>query len=144
MEEKDIFRLLKKLKPVFGESVPWSLTGSVNLKVQELDVTPSDLDITTNLEGLELVRTKLEKYVKKDEFKEDIQAHAIICVIDGFEVDISYNLNEKVNLFHEIKFIKWNRLKIPVLPLEKAKDFYKLKGRKDKVELIERNLKQRT
>ena len=43
-------------------------------------------------------------------------------------------------MFDKTKIISWKNLQIPILPLENAKEFYKMINRKEKVELINKYL----
>lgn len=74
MKEKDIYKILKVvLKAIKGKKFVWRLEGSVNLKIQGVEVLVKDFDITTNDNGISLFRDALRDYVVKDFFSEKIR-----------------------------------------------------------------------
>ena len=55
MNEQNIKEILKiVLDSLQGKEFIWRLEGSANLKIQSIDVSVRDLDITTNEEGIEI------------------------------------------------------------------------------------------
>ncbi|MBD3208794.1 hypothetical protein GF367_00035 [Candidatus Woesearchaeota archaeon] len=141
MEEKHIKKLMEIiLDALQGKEFFWRLEGSTNLKIQGVDVTIKDLDITTNDEGIKIFRNALKKFIVKDYFSDKINGPTIICDIDGFEVEINAYGDRELNMFEHTKKIVWQSLEIPILPLEYAKKFYEAINRKKKVDLIAKHL----
>ncbi|MCD6149663.1 hypothetical protein J7J13_02665 [bacterium] len=141
MNEKDIQEILQIiLDSLQGKEFIWRLEGSANLKIQGVDVSVRDLDITTNDEGIEIFRNALKKYTVKDFFSQKINGRSIVCDINNFEVEINSYGDRQLDMFNKTKKILWNDLQIPILPLEYAKKFYELINRKEKVDLISRYL----
>ena len=141
MEDKDIKIVLEIiLDSLQNKKFIWRLEGSANLRVQGLDTPVRDLDITTNDEGIEIFRNALKEFIVKDFFSQKINGPSIVGNIQEFEVEINSYGDRKLNMFDKTKTILWNGLKIPILPLKYAKEFYKLIGRKEKVKLIEEKL----
>lgn len=141
MEERDIYEILKIiLNSIKKESFTWRLEGSANLKIQGIDTPISDLDISTNDEGIRIFRKALKKYVIKDFLSRKINGLSLICNINGFEVEINSYGDRELDMFDKTKKIKWKGLEIPILPLEDAKRFYELINRERKVKLIEKYL----
>ncbi len=119
----------------------WRLEGSANLLIQGIDVSVKDLDLTTDDEGINIFRSSLKNFQITDVYSEKIKGPSIIYNINGFEVEVNSYGDRKWDLFDKTKFIFWQGLEIPILPLEHAKKFYELIDRTDKVELISRYLK---
>ena len=141
MDEGDIRDILQIiLDSLSVKDFIWRVEGSANLKIQGVDVSIRDLDINTNDVGMEIFRDSLKEFFVKDFFNEKINGRSIICDINGFEVEInSYGDREK-DMFDKNEQFSWGGLLVPILPLENAREFYRLIGRDEKVELISRYL----
>ncbi len=141
MDEQNIKEILQIiLDSLQGKEFIWRLEGSANLKIQGVEVSVQDLDITTNDEGIEIFRNALKKYIVKDFFSQKINGRSIVCDIYNFEIEINSYGDRKLDMFDKTEKIFWNDLKIPILPLEYAKKFYELINRKEKVDLISKYL----
>ena len=141
MDEKSIKEILQIiLDSLQGKEFIWRLEGSANLKIQGVEVTVQDLDITTNNEGIEIFRSALKKYIVKDFFSQKINGRSIVCDINNFEIEINSYGDRELDMFDKTEKILWNDLKIPILPLEYAKKFYELINKKEKVDLISKYL----
>ena len=142
MEENNIKEILSIiLNSLQGKEFTWRLEGSANLKIQGVEVSVQDLDITTNNEGIKIFRDALKKFIVKDFFNQKINGLSLVCDIIGFEVEINLYGDRGLNMFDKTKKILWKGLQIPILPLKYAKRFYELINRKEKVELINKYLK---
>ena len=135
---KDILQII--LDALQGKKFTWRLEGSANLKIQGVVISVKDLDITTNNEGIEIFRNTLKKYIVKDFFSQKINGSSIICDINNFEIEINCYGDRELNMFDKTEKIKWNDLKVPILPIKDAKKFYELINRKEKVDLISKHL----
>ena len=141
MNDKQIHDLLKLiLNKLGGQQFNWHLEGSANLKIQGVDVSVGDLDITTDDEGIEIFRLALKKYIVRDFFSPKVGGLSLVCDIDGFEVEINSYGDRKVDMFDKTKKISWKNLSVSTLPLLYAKKFYQDINRPEKVELIEKYL----
>jgi len=141
MDEQNIKETLQIILDSFqGKEFLWRLEGSANLKIQGVDVSVRDLDITTNDEGIEIFRGALKKFIVKDFFSQKINGGSIICNINNFEIEINSYGDRELDMLDKTKKILWNDLQIPVLPLKYAKKFYELINRKEKVDLISKYL----
>tara|TARA_Y100000031_G_scaffold9162_1_gene10095 strand:- start:670 stop:1101 length:432 start_codon:yes stop_codon:yes gene_type:complete len=141
MDEQNIKEILQIiLDSLQGKEFVWRLEGSANLRIQGVEVSVQDLDITTNNEGIEIFRSTLKKYIVKDFFSQKINGRSIICDINNFEIEINSYGDRESDMFDKTEKILWNDLKIPILPLEYAKKFYELINRKEKVGLISKHL----
>jgi len=141
MDEQNLKEILQIiLDSLQGKEFIWRLEGSANLKIQGIEVSVQDLDITTNNEGIEIFRNALKKYIVKDFFSQKINGRSIVCDINNFEIEINSYGDRKLDMFEKTEKLFWNDLKIPVLPLKYAKKFYELINRKEKIELISKYL----
>lgn len=141
MEESDIKAILQLiLKNIKNKDFIWRLEGSANLRIQGIDVSVNDLDITTDKKGIEIFREALKEFIIKDFFNPKVKGTSLVCNINDFEVEINCYGDKELKMFDKIKKIIWQDLEIPILPLEYAKQFYELINRKEKVELIKRYL----
>jgi len=141
MDEQNIKEILQTiLDSLQGKEFIWRLEGSANLKIQGVEVSVQDLDITTNEEGIEIFRNALKKYIVKDFFSQKINGRSIVCDINNFEIEINSYGDRKLDMLDKTEKIFWNDLKIPILPLEYAKKFYEMINRKEKVDLISKYL----
>ncbi len=142
MNKKEILEILKIIfKSIKNQNPIWRLEGSANLYLQWVNVNVRDLDITTTKESLDIFRNILNQYIVRDFFNEKINADSIVCDINWFEVELNYYYDEFLNMFDKIQKIEIENMQIPILPLKDAKKFYELIDRKEKVELIEKYLK---
>ena len=141
MNEQDIKEILQIiLDSLQGKEAVWHLAGSANLKVQNVDISVRDLDITTNDNGIFIFRNALKEFIVKDFFNQKINSNSLICDINDFEVEINSYQNEELLMLDKTKKILWNDLQIPITPLEDSKKFYGLINRKEKVNLISKYL----
>jgi len=138
MEEKDIKKILKIIiDKLENKKIIWRIEGSANLKIQGIETSVSDLDITTDNKGIEIFREILEKFIVKDFFSKKINGKSLICDINNFEVEINCYGDREKNFFDKIKTIEWDTLKVPILSLEYALKFYKSIDRDEKIKLIQ-------
>lgn len=135
MQDKDIERVLKIILDKVKD-VNWRLEGSANLRVQDVNTSVNDLDITTDKKGIDIFRNSLKKFILKDFFNKKINSDSLIFKINNFEVEVNCYHDKELLMLDKVKIITWDNLNIPILPLDYAKEFYRLIGRKDKVELI--------
>lgn len=141
MDEQNINEILQIiLDNIQDKEFIWRLEGSANLKIQGVEVSVQDLDITTNDEGIEIFRNALKRYIVKDFFSQKINGRSIVCDINDFEIEINSYGDRELDMFDKTEKISWNDLKIPILPLQHAKKFYELINRKEKVDLISKYL----
>ena len=141
MEEEDIKEISRIiLDSLQGQKFIWRVEGSANLKIQGVEVSVRDFDITTDYGGIKIFREALRKFILKDFFSQKINGTSLICDINGFEVEINSYGDRELDMFDKIRNITWHDLQIPTLPLEYAKKFYELISRKEKVDLISKYL----
>ena len=124
MEEKDIKEILQIiLNNIEGKEFFWRVEGSANLKIQGVEVSVNDLDITTNDDGIKIFREVLNEFIVKDFFSHKINGLSLIFKIHGFEVEINSYKDRKIDMIDKTKIIQWHNLQVPILPLKYAKEF---------------------
>src|SRR3989344_2919915 len=125
MDEQNIKEILQIIvDSLQGKEAVWHLAGSANLKVQNVDVSVRDLDITTDDDGIVIFRNALKEFIVKDFFNQKINSNSLVCDINGFEVEINSYQNEELLMLDKTEKILWNDLQISILPLKYAKKFY--------------------
>ena len=132
---KNILDLI--LKRLGNQKVLWMLDGSVNLVVQGVNIKPDDLDITTDEKGQNIFKKLFREFIKDESYNNQKDKYAVILEVENHDVEVSrYGGREPYSL-DKIAWIRWKRLKLPVMPLKYAKDFYERIGRKEKATLID-------
>ena len=141
MNYPDIKESLSILIRKIGKNkINWYLEGSTNPFVQGLPINPNDIDITTDAGGLGRFREILKNETIRYFYIKETKAHLLKCKIKDCEIEIAVYKEKNKSSFSTIKIISWQDLILPTQPLSQALKFYKLIGRKDKVELIEKFL----
>lgn len=141
MEVKDIEQLLRViLDNLPDKKFPWWVGGSAGLKIQGLDVSVHDLDITTNNAGIKVFRKALKEFIIKDFYSQKIKGLSLICDINSFKVEINSYGDRSKKVFDKRENVLWRNLSVPVLPLQYVKEFYKSIGRDQRAALIEQYL----
>jgi hypothetical protein len=107
---KDILQII--LNNLQDKKFIWRIEGSANLKIQGIDVSVKDLDISTDDSGIKNFRNALKKFIIKDFFNQKINSQSLICNIDNFEVEINSYNNKELNMFDKTKNFLWNNLQI--------------------------------
>jgi hypothetical protein len=137
---------------LWKEYMAWAVTGSTNMALQGMMVTPDDIDIQANLEDAYKIGELLSEYVVEPvAFKESdrIKSHYGKLEIEGVQVEImgavqkkleDGNWEEPVNVRDYRLTVVYINLKMPVLDLEYERDAYKILGREEKVKILDRYL----
>lgn len=130
------------------KNIKWLLCASCGLALQGVDIQPNDIDILTDKTGILQIDQILCKY--KVEFQKAPSAifDSILrrFLINDCVVEVMGNLKIKSildNSWHNMDkllehptIIEVNDFKIPVLPLLRSIEIYKLMGREKDVEKI--------
>jgi len=139
-------------KALWDEYMAWAVTGSTNMALQGMMVTPKDIDIQANEEDAYKIAELLSEYVVEPvAFKESdkIKSHCGKLEIEGVQVEIlgavqnkleDGSWEEPVNVMDFRLTVVYINLKMPVLDLEYERDAYKIMGRADKVKILDRYL----
>lgn len=140
----------RKLK---GKNIDWVLVGSTNLALQGVDVSPHDIDILTDEKGAFSINELLRDYeVRKVEYKEseNLASYLGEFRIDDIKVEVMGDLRikrpdgtwYKELVIRGAKNAKIGEMEVPLYPLEKELEGYKILGRVEKVREIERTLRR--
>lgn len=130
------------------EGIDYALIGSVNLYIQGSKINPRDIDILTTSEGIKKIdkifnnyRTR-EIYFDKSEGRNSFRS---FYKIDGTEIEVLGNVNNAYRKPESLKnriYIKFGVIKLPCIPLADEMMTYKLMGRMNKVDMIEKFLQR--
>ncbi|MGM0439296.1 MAG: hypothetical protein ACQEP3_02595 [Patescibacteria group bacterium] len=141
MDETKAYKLLEIILEKIPENVRWHLDGSVNLLIQGVDLKPNDLDVTTDDKGIEVFRDVFNNFIVEDEYGEKVSGRTLRLELEEEEIEINSYEDKRLSKFDSVVEINWKDLKLPILPLKEAKDFYKQIKREEKVKLITNFLK---
>jgi len=137
---------------IYRTSISWAFTGSVNMALQGLAVTPNDIDIMTDEEGAHQIAELFTEFeVEPVALKQvgNIRSHIGVFDIEGVKVEVIAELESNSDAgdwaavpsykkaYMSIVYIN---MKVPILDLEYELEIYKLLGRDDRVKQIERYL----
>jgi hypothetical protein len=151
MDEENFKRVIRIVyESINKNNIKWALIGSVNLKLQGMEIEPSDLDIVVMLEDLEKIRRIFSEYnpskIKKLNPLGGNSAFEVKVIIEGIEVQI---LGEErggvyiVNLLkNKLTKIKLEDMEIPSFTLGAEAEAYRETKREQKAALIKEFLKK--
>jgi hypothetical protein len=137
---------------IYRTSISWAFTGSVNMALQGLAVTPNDIDIITDEEGAHRIVELLAEFeVEPIALKQvgDLRSQIGVFEFEGVKVEVIAELESKSDAgdwsaapsykkaYMSIVYIN---LKAPILDLEYELEIYKLLERDEKIKKIERYL----
>ena len=137
---------------IYRTSISWAFTGSVNMALQGLAITPNDIDIITDEEGAHKIAELLAEFeIEPMALKQAdiIRSHIGVFEIEGVKVEVIAELESKSdagdwaaapNYKKAYMSIVYINMKVPILDLEYELEIYKLLGRDEKVRKIERYL----
>jgi predicted nucleotidyltransferase len=120
------------------------LLGSLNLRLQGIEINPSDIDFLTDNEGIK----KISQIFNSKILKTDIGYLETIFEIDGIGIHFVANISNPVrpaNFMDHTVLIEKNGIKIPCTSLEAELEAYRKMNRdkdKEKIKLIEEYLKK--
>ena len=142
--------IFEKIK---DKNIRWAIIGSTNMVLQGIDVSPNDLDITTNPADLKIFEQEFKEYIiepisKKPPLKNRLsEFYEMNLRIKGIKVQIIGGYDNDI-YFSKVKdsrilFVKLDDVSIPCLSLEAEAKAYSEINRKDKTKLIMDFLKTR-
>jgi hypothetical protein len=144
LSDDEIYRVLKVVvEGVGGKEVAWRVEGSANLRVQGVEVEVNDVDILTTPEGYAVLKEALKEFVVSDKWVDEKKKQSLICDVGGVELEVLWYEEKELNMFEAVQDMQWKGLALRVLPLEDAKRFYEMIGKKEKVLLLEEHLKNK-
>jgi hypothetical protein len=150
IEQTDALKVIFERVP--PQKVDWCLSGSASLRVQGMDVHVHDLDIQVNHDHIFQVEKALSKYMVSPVgvFETgDIRSLDGKAIINGIEVELIADMQVKdgsgawqnIVDMERKKWIDWQGLKLPVIPLQVEAQIYEKLGRKEKIDMIKNFLK---
>jgi len=133
---------------------PWTVTGSLGLRLQGIEVTVHDIDLQSTKEGVFAMELALGEYVVHTvKFLESkiIRSYFGELKIAGIKVEIMGDVQKAlggewgspVDLAASIHWVKLRGWSIPVLDLEAEYRAYRMLGREEKAEKIREVLDER-
>lgn len=133
-------------------TIRWAFTGSTNMALQGLMVTPNDIDIQTDEEGAYKIAELFSEYVDEPVHfwdSEIMKSHYGKLNINGIQVEIMGAVQKKLEdgsyeepviLGKHYMTVVYIKMKLPVLDLEYERDAYQILGRTEKVEKLNKYL----
>ena len=149
---KALRRIYKSLQ---DKPVNWVVTGSLSFALQDVPITPNDIDLQTDLAGaLEIEQHLLKYVVRKVRFStgEKIRSHFGELMINGIKVEImgdvqkrqeDGNWEEPADLERHKQYVEFRGMTIPVLSLEYEYEAYMKLGMSEKAEMLKEAIKRR-
>ena len=133
----------------------WAVGGSLSLALRGAPIQPRDIDIVTDMAGSYEIERIFSRFVTKRvslRTSENIRSHFGVLDLDGVKIDIMGDFQllgadgewgEPPNLRSMIETVRVEDLQIPVPSLEWEHMAYSRLGRQDKVDIIDRLLKDK-
>lgn len=135
--------------------VHWTITGSFNFALQGMELEVNDIDLQTSSAGAyEIEKVFTEKIIRRVEFSRSnkIASHWGELNIDGVKVEIMGALRKKlpdgtwespVDVERYREFITFEEMVLPVLSLTYEEKAYRILGRIEQANRIQKWLTQR-
>jgi len=136
-------------------NINWAVTGSFGFALQNVPVTPHDIDLQTDEAGAYEIEHLLSEHVTRDvafSSVENIRSHFGALTIDGIKVEIMGDIakrledgtwEEPVDLERCKQFVEVEGMQIPVLSLEFEYQAYLKLGRQEKAQILRKVLQDR-
>lgn len=128
--------------------VNWVVTGSLSFALQEVPVTPHDIDIQTDATGAYEIERYFSSFVIRSvvfSSTEKIRSHFGALMIDGIKVELMGDIQkqladgsweEPVDLERHKRFVEVEGMQIPVLSLEYEYEAYLKLGRFERAHML--------
>ncbi len=145
------------LREIYGRlaasDIVWVVTGSLGLAIKGIPLTPHDIDIQTDREGVEaFARLFRSEMVEAPHFRESEHTRSWFAVfeINGIRVDVMGDVQHRdahggwespPNLAANRIFIQVAEMAVPTLTLEFEEGAYRAMGRWGKAEWIRQYLR---
>ncbi len=136
-------------------NINWVVTGSFGFALQNVPVTPQDIDLQTNEAGAYEIERLLSEHVTRNvafSSVENIRSHFGALTIDGIKVEIMGDISkrledgtweEPVDLERYKQFVQVEGMQVPVLSLEYEYQAYLKLGRLEKAQIMRKVLQDR-
>ncbi len=151
----DYLKVLEKIvNRLEDKPIVWVLTGSLGMALQGVPVQVHDIDIQTDKDGAyEIQRCFAEYVVEPVHYSESerIRSYFGVLEIDGIKVEIMGDLQKRLDDWSWEKPVKVERyrrwvevggMRVPVLSLEYEYQAYRILGRNEKAEILQRWLQK--
>jgi hypothetical protein len=151
-----IYQGLQTIAQTFqNENITWVIITSCGLALQGLDFQPQDIDILTDLAGIQKINTLLHEFrIELYNTQLSTQLDSILSIFEiahcRIEVMCNFKIRTHENTWHatdelleHIQIISLHDIQLPVLSLSKLLGLYKLMQRdkdKDKILKIEQHI----
>lgn len=140
MIEKKYIEVLKKVASKINLfKIRWALIGSLNLKLQGINVSPRDVDILIDNKNLKNIRNSFKKYRPSEtEELSNGEGEHFSFNIDGVEVEIcgDYEMGSYARNFNDVLILNIEGAKIPCFGLKSEAIIYEKRGRIEKANMI--------
>ena len=136
-------------------SVDWAVTGSLGMALQGMDLPVHDIDLQTDEAGAYEIELRLAEFVVDPvRYKEStgMRSHLGRLEIDGIQVEIMGAIQKRladgsweppVQVAAHRRWVERQGLRVPVLSLEYECEAYRLMGRLERAERIQKWLDRR-
>ncbi len=136
-------------------NINWVVTGSFGFALQNVSVTPQDIDLQTDEAGAYEIECLLSEYVTRNvafSTAGNIRSHFGALMIDGIKVEIMGDISkqiedgaweEPVDLKRYKQFVEVEGMQVPVLSLEYEYQAYLKLGRIEKAQMLQKVLQDR-
>jgi hypothetical protein len=136
-------------------NINWVVTGSLGFALQNVPVTPQDIDLQTDEAGAYEIERLLSEHVTRNvafSSAENIRSHFGALTIDAIKVEIMGDIakrledgtwEEPVDLERYKQFVEVEGMQIPVLSLEYEYQAYLKLGRIEKAQMLQKVLQDR-
>ncbi len=136
-------------------SINWVVTGSLGFALQNVTVTPQDIDLQTNEAGAYEIERLLSEHITRNvafSSAENIRSHFGALTIDGIKVEIMGDISKRledstwerpVDLERYKQFVEVEGMQVPVLSLEYEYQAYLKLGRLEKAQMLRKVLQDR-
>ncbi len=136
-------------------NINWVVTGSFGFALQNVPVTPQDIDLQTDEAGAYEIERHLSEYVTMNvafSSAENIRSHFGALTIDGIKVEIMGDISKRledgtwerpVDLERYKQFVEVEGMQVPVLSLEYEYQAYLKLGRIEKAQMLQKLLQDR-
>jgi hypothetical protein len=135
--------------------VNWVVTGSLGFALQNVPVTPYDIDLQSDEAGAYKIERLFTEYVTRNvtfSSMEKIRSHFGALMIEGIKVEIMGDISkqledgtweEPVDLERYKQFVEIKGMQVPVLSLEYEYQAYLKLGRIEKAQILRKVLQDR-
>ena len=138
MNKDKVKQVLEIIYQHMPKSVKWRMEGCSNLILLGVDTEPKRIGIVVAEDHFDEAVAAFAHYTPHVD--RDDNSKFAKFKIEEEDVALMVYDDERLQALDEIILLNDFNMNIPVLPLDKSKKFYELKGREDKVKLLDQYL----